>query len=239
MKIIPAIDILDGKCVRLYKGDFNKVTTYSEDPVEQVKRFMDEGFTYIHIIDLDAALSGECKNLKLIETIAKINRLKIQIGGGIRSIERIKDLFLTGVDRLIVGTAAITDEDFRNNIYQQVDHLKIIFGLDFKITNNQPMLSVNGWTKDTNIGLFDYINNNKWIKNILATDISKDGTLDGPNIDIYKQLLLNKNINLTASGGIGCMKDIQNLIDIGSQECVVGKAIYENKISLKDLLNAN
>ena len=109
MKIIPAIDILDGKCVRLYKGDFNKVTTYSEDTVEQVKRFMDEGFTYIHIIDLDAALSGECKNLKLIETIAKINRLKIQIGGGIRSIERIKDLFLTGVYRLIVGTAAITD----------------------------------------------------------------------------------------------------------------------------------
>jgi phosphoribosylformimino-5-aminoimidazole carboxamide ribotide isomerase len=226
MKIIPAIDILDGKCVRLYKGDFNKVTTYSDDPVEQVKRFMDEGFTYIHIIDLDAALSGECKNLKLIETVAKITGLKIQVGGGIRSIERIKNLFSTGVDRLIVGTAAITDKDFRNNIYQQVNYSKIVFGLDFKITNNQPML-------------FDYINNNKWIKNVLATDISKDGTLDGPNINIYKQLLLNKNINLTASGGIGCLDDIKNLIDIGSQECVVGKAIYENKILLKDLLNAN
>tara|TARA_B110000444_G_scaffold95389_1_gene90301 strand:- start:294 stop:1013 length:720 start_codon:yes stop_codon:yes gene_type:complete len=239
MKIIPAIDLLNGKCVRLLKGDYNKVSQYSLSPVQQVKNFMESGFSYIHIIDLDAAKSGNSENLEIIKEIASINGLKIQIGGGIRSISKVKELLSLGIDRLIVGTAAIKDSNFQSELRDSADLNRIIFGLDFNLVNNQPFLSVNGWTEYTNINLFDYINKNDWIKNILATDISVDGTLLGPNLDTYKLILENKNINLIASGGIGTLNDISNLNAIGSHECVVGKAIYENKISLEDLRNAN
>ena len=239
MKIIPAIDLLDGKCVRLLKGDYRKVSQYSLSPVQQVKNFMDSGFSYIHIIDLNAAKSGNSENLEIIKEIASISGLKIQIGGGIRSISKVNKLLSLGIDRLIVGTAAIKDPDFQSELRDSTDLNRIIFGLDFNLVNNQPFLSVNGWTEYTNINLFDYINKNDWIKNILATDISVDGTLLGPNLNIYKVILENKNLNLIASGGIGSLSDITNLNAIGSHECVVGKAIYENKISLKDLRNAN
>ena len=239
MKIIPAIDLLDGKCVRLLKGDYRKVSQYSLSPVQQVKNFMDSGFSYIHIIDLNAAKSGNSENLEIIKEIASISGLKIQIGGGIRSISKVNELLSLGIDRLIVGTAAIKDPDFQSELRDSTDLNRIIFGLDFNLVNNQPFLSVNGWTEYTNINLFDYINKNDWIKNILATDISVDGTLLGPNLNIYKVILENKNLNLIASGGIGSLSDITNLNAIGSHECVVGKAIYENKISLKDLRNAN
>ena len=151
----------------------------------------------------------------------------------------MNELISIGVDRLIVGTAAINNQAFREEIRSNTNLDKIIFGLDFNVINHEPMLSVNGWTKNTNINLFDFINNNQWIKNVLATDISVDGTLEGPNCNIYKKILENKNTNLIASGGIGNMEDIKKLKNIGTQECVVGKAIYENKLSLKDLINVN
>ena len=141
--------------------------------------------------------------------------------------------------RIIVGTAAIKDIKFRNDLKENISVENIIFGLDFNIIKNSPLLLVDGWTNNTNINLFDYIDENPWIKNILATDISVDGTLQGPNLNIYKNLLNYKNINLIASGGIGSIKDIYNLKSISCNECVVGKAIYENKILLGDLLNVN
>ena len=236
MNIIPAIDLLNGSCVRLLKGNYNKVSSYNTSPIEQVKTFVDAGFNYIHIIDLDAAKSGKDENLK---SIAQIEGLSLQIGGGIRDINKVFDLFNLGIDRLIVGTAAITDSKFLAQLKDRVDPNKLIFGLDFNLINNEPLLSVNGWTTNTTTTLFDYINENDWIKNILATDISLDGTLMGPNIDIYKRILEYKNINLIASGGIASIKDIQDLINIGSHECVVGKAIYENKITLPELQNVN
>ena len=239
MNIIPAIDLLNGSCVRLLKGNYNKVSSYNTSPIEQVKTFVDAGFNYIHIIDLDAAKSGNDENLEIIKSISQIEGLRLQIGGGIRDINKVVDLFDLGIDRLIVGTAAITDSKFLAQLKDRVDPNKLIFGLDFNLINNEPLLSVNGWTTNTTTTLFDYINENDWIKNILATDISLDGTLMGPNIDIYKRILEYKNISLIASGGIASITDIRDLIDIGSHECVVGKAIYENKITLLELQNVN
>ncbi|MDA7747949.1 1-(5-phosphoribosyl)-5-[(5-phosphoribosylamino)methylideneamino] imidazole-4-carboxamide isomerase [Gammaproteobacteria bacterium] len=239
MNIIPAIDLLNGSCVRLLKGNYNKVSSYNTSPIEQVKTFVDAGFNYIHIIDLDAAKSGNDENFEIIKSIAQIEGLSLQIGGGIRDINKVFDLFNLGIDRLIVGTAAITDSKFLSQLKDRVDPNKLIFGLDFNLINNEPLLSVNGWTTNTTTTLFDYINENDWIKNILATDISLDGTLMGPNIDIYKRILEYKNISLIASGGIASITDIRDLIDIGSHECVVGKAIYENKITLPELQNVN
>jgi phosphoribosylformimino-5-aminoimidazole carboxamide ribotide isomerase len=239
MKIIPAIDLLDGKCVRLLKGNYSNVSEYNNSPTEQVYKFRDAGFKYIHIVDLNAAKSGGDENLNLIKQIANINEIKVQVGGGIRNINKVEKLFTYGVDRIIVGTAAITDKVFKNELRANFPSRKIIYGLDFNIINHKPLLSVNGWTENTNINLFDYIDENHWIENILATDISLDGTLQGPNTSIYKQILKNKRLNLIASGGIGSIEDINKLKLINSHECVVGKAIYENKISLEDLKIAN
>ena len=239
MKIIPAIDLLDGKCVRLLKGNYSNVSEYNNSPAEQVYKFKDAGFEYIHIVDLNAAKSGGDENLNLIKQIANINEIKVQVGGGIRNINKVEKLFSYGVDRIIVGTAAITDKVFKNELRVNFPLWKIIYGLDFNINNHKPLLSVNGWTENTNINLFDYIDENHWIENILATDISLDGTLQGPNTSVYKQILKNKRLNLIASGGIGSIDDINKLKLLNCHECVVGKAIYENKISLEDLKIAN
>lgn len=239
MNIIPAIDILNGKCVRLYKGNYSDVTVYNENPIEQVKIFKNAGFKNIHIVDLNAAKTGGDENLEIIQKISCIENIEIQVGGGIRTIEKATQLLSNNIRRIIVGTAAITNDAFRNQLKNYINVNKIIFGLDFNLSNDTPLLSIHGWTKSTDINLYDYINNNKWIKNILATDISVDGTLKGPNLNIYKNLLTNKSINLIASGGIGSLEDINNLRSIFCNECVVGKAIYENRISLQDLKNVN
>lgn len=239
MNIIPAIDILNGKCVRLLKGNYSDVTVYNENPIEQVKIFKNAGFKNIHIVDLNAAKTGGDENLEIIQNISCIENIEIQVGGGIRKIEKATQLLSNNIRRIIVGTAAITNDAFRDQLKNYIDVNKIIFGLDFNLSNDTPLLSIHGWTKSTDINLYDYIKNNKWIKNILATDISVDGTLKGPNLNIYKNLLTNKNINLIASGGIGSLEDINNLRSILCNECVVGKAIYENKISLQDLKNVN
>jgi phosphoribosylformimino-5-aminoimidazole carboxamide ribotide isomerase len=239
MNIIPAIDILNGKCVRLLKGNYSDVTVYNENPIEQVKIFKNAGFKNIHIVDLNAAKTGGDENLEIIQNISCIENIEIQVGGGIRTIEKATQLLSNNIRRIIVGTAAITNDTFRNQLKNHIDVNKIIFGLDFNLSNDTPLLSIHGWTKSTDINLYDYINNNKWIKNILATDISVDGTLKGPNLNIYENLLANKKINLIASGGIGSLEDINNLRSILCNECVVGKAIYENKISLQDLENVN
>ena len=238
MKILPAIDILNGECVRLLKGDFTEVTKYSSDPIHQARVFLNKGFNYLHIIDLNAASTNSMDNFSIIKEIANLNNLNIQVGGGIRSIDRIKKLIDCGVDRVIVGTAAIENNNFLSNLRESEYLEKIIFALDFKKINAKPMLATHGWAVDSNISLYDFINRNKWVKNILATDISLDGTLLGPNVDIYKKILEIKGIKLIASGGIGTLKDVKTMKSIGANECIVGKALYENKISLEELKNA-
>ena len=238
MKIIPAIDLLDGQCVRLLQGDYKKVTSYNISPINQANYFFKEGFRYLHIVDLDSAKNADNKNLNIIKSINKIKNLKIQVGGGIRDIQKVKDLLNIGIDRLIVGTEAIKNKNFLNALKNEVDVKKIVFGLDFKIIENEAVLYTNGWLEKSRYKLFDFIKKNSWILNILATDISSDGMLSGPNIKIYEKILNKSNSNLIASGGISAISDINNLKKIGIQECVVGKAIYENIIPIEDIRNA-
>jgi len=238
MKIIPAIDLLDGQCVRLLQGDYKKVTSYNISPINQANYFFKEGFRYLHIVDLDSAKNADNKNLNIIKSINKIKNLKIQVGGGIRDIQKVKDLLNIGIDRLIVGTEAIKNKNFLNALKNEVDVEKIVFGLDFKIIENEAVLYTNGWLEKSRYKLFDFIEKNSWILNILATDISSDGMLSGPNIKIYEKILNKSNSNLIASGGISAISDINNLKKIGIQECVVGKAIYENIIPIEDIRNA-
>ena len=238
MKIIPAIDLLDGQCVRLLQGDYKKVTSYNISPINQANFFFKEGFRYLHIVDLDSAKNVNDKNLNIIKSINKIKNLKIQVGGGIRDIQKVKDLLDIGIDRLIVGTEAIKNKNFLNALKNEVDVKKIVFGLDFKIIKNEAVLYTNGWLEKSRYKLFDFIEKNSWILNILATDISSDGMLSGPNIKIYEKILNKSNSNLIASGGISAVSDINNLKKIGIQECVVGKAIYENIIPIEDIRNA-
>ena len=238
MKIIPAIDLLDGQCVRLLQGDYKKVTSYNISPIDQANYFFKEGFRYLHIVDLDSAKNADNKNLNIIKSINKIKNLKIQVGGGIRDIQKVKDLLNIGIDRLIVGTEAIKNKNFLNALKNEVDVKKIVFGLDFKIIKNEAVLYTNGWLEKSRYKLFDFIEKNSWILNILATDISSDGMLSGPNIKIYEKILNKSNSNLIASGGISAISDINNLKKIGIQECVVGKAIYENIIPIEDIRNA-
>ena len=239
MKIIPAIDLLDGQCVRLLQGDYKKVTSYNISPINQANYFFKEGFRYLHIVDLDSAKNADNKNLNIIKSINKIKNLKIQVGGGIRDIQKVKDLLDIGIDRLIVGTEAIKNKNFLNALKNEVDVEKIVFGLDFKIIENEAVLYTNGWLEKSRYKLFDFIEKNSWIFNILATDISSDGMLSGPNIKIYEKILNKSNSNLIASGGISAVSDINNLKKIGVQECVIGKAIYENIIPIEDIRNAN
>lgn len=239
MKIIPAIDLLDGQCVRLLQGDYKKVTSYNISPINQANYFIKEGFRYLHIVDLDSAKNVDNKNLNIIKSINKIKNLKIQVGGGIRDIQKVKDLLDIGIDRLIVGTEAIKNKNFLNALKNEVDVKKIVFGLDFKIIENEAVLYTNGWLEKSRYKLFDFIEKNSWIFNILATDISTDGMLSGPNIKIYEKILNKSNSNLIASGGISAVSDINNLKKIGIQECVIGKAIYENIIPIEDIRNAN
>jgi phosphoribosylformimino-5-aminoimidazole carboxamide ribotide isomerase len=239
MKIIPAIDLLDGQCVRLLQGDYKKVTSYNISPINQANYFFKEGFRYLHIVDLDSAKNANNKNLNIIKSINKIKNLKIQVGGGIRDIQKVKDLLDIGIDRLIVGTEAIKNKNFLNALKNEVDVKKIVFGLDFKIIENEAVLYTNGWLEKSRYKLFDFIEKNSWMFNILATDISSDGMLSGPNIKIYEMILNKSNSNLIASGGISAVSDINNLKKIGIQECVVGKAIYENIIPIEDIRNAN
>ena len=238
MKIIPAIDLLDGQCVRLLQGDYKKVTSYNISPINQANYFFKEGFRYLHIVDLDSAKNADNKNLNIIKSINKIKNLKIQVGGGIRDIQKVKDLLNIGIDRLIVGTEAIKNKNFLNALKNEVDVKKIVFGLDFKIIENEAVLYTNGWLEKSRYKLFDFIEKNSWMFNILATDISSDGMLSGPNIKIYEMILNKSNSNLIASGGISAVSDINNLKKIGIQECVVGKAIYENIIPIEDIRNA-
>ena len=239
MKIIPAIDILDGSCVRLLKGDFGKVTKYESSPLRQSNYFKNEGFNYLHIIDLNAASTNSMDNLTIIKKIASTKGLKIQVGGGIRSMDRIEMLFESGVDKVIVGTGAIENKYFLEQLRECSYLNKVIFAFDFKVINELPMLATHGWSVESEINLYDYLSKNSWIKNILATDISLDGTMKGPNKDIYKKIISLNAFKFTASGGIGDIDDLKYLKAIGANECVVGKAIYEKQISMMDLRNVN
>ena len=238
MNILPAIDIKNGSCVRLKKGNFNEIKIYNSSPLDQAKLFKDHGFDFIHIVDLDGALRGKRENNKIINQIINLN-IKVQLGGGIRLLSDVEELIDNGVERVILSTAVIENKSFMNDVLSKFDQKKITLALDFRIYDEVPYIATKGWINQTKINLYDFIQKNE-IKNILATDINKDGLLIGPNLKIYKKIKeLNPVKNLIGSGGISKISDVHDLAKIDVNECVVGKAIYENKISMKELANVN
>ena len=238
MNVLPAIDIRNGNCVRLKKGNFNDIKIYNISPLDQAKLFKDHGFDFIHIVDLDGALKGKRENIKTVNQIINLN-IKVQLGGGIRLISEVEELIDIGVERVILSTAAVEDESFINDVLLRFDQENITLALDFRIYDDTPYIATKGWMNQTKINLYDFIKKNE-IKNVLATYINKDGLLIEPNLQIYKKIKeLSPNKNLIGSGGISKISDIDDLAKISVNECVVGKAIYENKISLTELANVN
>lgn len=234
MLVIPAIDIIENKAVRLSKGDFNSVKQYSENPLELVKQFKDTGFKRIHIVDLEASKTGSFTCLDLLEKIKSSLEIEVEFGGGIRKLDALKQLDKIGIDYFILGSITVKDEAAVESMIDLYDKSKFIFAADVL----DDKIRVSGWTESTNISLNEYIQ--KWseqnILNYLCTDISKDGMLEGPNIDLYEETLKNyPNINLIASGGISEIDDIRKLQENKIKYAVVGKAFYEGKISIEEL----
>ena len=235
MKIFPAIDIKGGKCVRLLKGDFNNITQYKKSPLEQANAFADFGFTHLHLIDLDGALEGKIINKNIIQDIAKINNIKIQVGGGIRSLEQIEHLLNFGVDKVIIGTKAIEDLKFLKNVCEKFKG-KVVLGIDVR----NGFIALSGWKKQTNILASDFIKkvDGLDISRIIYTDIDRDGTKSGPNIEGTIKFSNLTKIPVVFSGGISSLQDVINIREKKTEKIegvIVGKAIYDESINLKDL----
>ena len=235
MKIFPAIDIKDKKCVRLVKGDFDNKTEYEMSPVEQAGRYKDHGFKNLHIVDLDGALTGETVNLDIIQEIVKKFDLKIEIGGGIRNFESIQKYTDIGVEKVILGSAAIKDKNFLKEACQKFPN-KIALGLDAK----DGYLSVSGWRENSNQLTLDYLKevNDYGASRLIYTDINKDGTKTSPNFEETAKLAGISNCPVIISGGVSSIADIKKAKDLNNKNIegiIVGKAIYDGDIQLDEL----
>ncbi|MEJ5263265.1 MAG: 1-(5-phosphoribosyl)-5-[(5-phosphoribosylamino)methylideneamino]imidazole-4-carboxamide isomerase [Ignavibacterium sp.] len=233
MKIIPAIDILDNKLVRLQKGDYGSSKIYSSNPVDVAKSFDEAGFEWLHIVDLSGSKSGKISTINLLEEIKNQTQLKIQFGGGIRNLKDAKEL-INYADKIIIGSLSVTNKNEFEKIISEVGEQKIICAVDVK----DEKIMIKGWTVDSELKLQNHIDycSSVSIKTFLVTDISRDGMLSGPNINLYEKLKTNyPAFNFIASGGVSGLADLINLKKINPYAVVVGKAIYENKITLKEL----
>jgi len=234
MRIIPAIDIIEGKCVRLTKGDYNTKKVYSENPLEVAKRFEAAGIQYLHLVDLDGAKAKHIVNYKVLEQIASKTALKIDFGGGLKSDEDLHIAFNSGAKQITGGSIAVKDSDTFEGWISKYGSSKIILGADC----NNENIAISGWQEDSQIQVMPFIKGyqNKGINYVVCTDIAKDGMLEGPSFKLYKQILNEaKNVKLIASGGITTIDDINSLEDLGCEGAIIGKALYEGRISLRDL----
>ncbi len=234
MKIFPAIDIKDKKCVRLVKGDFDNKTEYEPSPVEQAGKYKDHGFKNLHIVDLDGALTGETVNLDIIKGIVGKFNLKVEVGGGIRSIDSIKKYIDGGVDKVILGSAAIKDKNFLKDACQKFPD-KIALGLDAK----DGYLSVSGWKENSNQLTLDYLKevNEYGVKRLIYTDINRDGMKQCPNFDETSRVAEISNCPVVISGGVSSIDDIKKAKTLNNIEgVIVGKAIYDGDIKLDELV---
>jgi len=238
MKILPAIDLKNGKCVRLTKGDFKSEKIYNENPINQAEVFSNAGFKYLHIIDLDGALEGNLVNLKVVEEIVKKFNFKIEIGGGIRSEDSIGKLLDIGSDKIILGTAAIKNKSFLESCCKKYFG-RIALALDVRRNN----IAISGWKDQTNINIFDFLNTVKdfGISRLIYTDIDKDGTNEGPNFEDSYKIADRFNIPVIISGGVSSMDDINKIVSDNKKinGIIVGKALYENRIKLEELSKIN
>ncbi len=233
MRIIPAIDIINGKCVRLSKGDYSTQIIYSENPLEVAKKFADAGIEYLHLVDLDGAKAKKVINYKTLYDIARFTNLKIDFGGGIKSNEDVAMVFENGAIQITGGSIAVDDRAMFLEWLSVYGAQKIILGADAQ----DRMIATHGWLKSSETDVVDFIASfaEEGIVYVVCTDIAKDGMLQGASNDLYKEILATNKINLIASGGVSCLEDLIALKSLGCEGAIVGKAIYENKISLKEL----
>jgi len=234
MKIFPAIDIKDKKCVRLVKGDFDKKTDYKMSPVEQAGKYKDHGFKNLHIVDLDGALTGKTVNLNIIQDIAGKHDLNIEVGGGIRNIESVKKYTDAGVDKVILGSAAIKDKNFLKEACEKFPN-KIALGLDAK----DGYLSISGWQESSNQLILDYLKevNDYGVSRLIYTDINRDGMKHGPNFEETLKVAGKSNCPVIISGGVSSIDDVKKAKNLNNIEgIIVGKAIYDGDIKLEELV---
>lgn len=229
MHIFPAIDLYDGKAVRLLKGDYQKMTVYSENPLEIAKDFENSGAEFLHIVDLEGAKTGETPNINTIEKIVKNTSLFTEVGGGIRTLETVRKYSDIGVKRVILGTAAVNDEEFLLSAVKKYGE-KIAVGIDIK----DGFVAIKGWTDLSKYTPFEFCEKmqNIGVKNVICTDVSKDGAMQGTNLDLYKEMSERFDLNITASGGVSGIDDIKRLKGLGIYGAIIGKAYYTKAISL-------
>ncbi len=235
MNIFPAIDLYGGKAVRLFKGDYNEMTVYSENPIEVAHDFEKQGASFIHLVDLEGAKNGDTPNFETVKNIAQNTSLFTEIGGGIRNIETAEKYLNAGVDRVILGTAAVEDEEFLKAAVQKYGE-KIAVGVDVK----DGFVAVKGWLQKSEYNCFDFCEKmqNSGVKTLICTDISKDGAMKGTNRELYKELSEKFQINIVASGGVSSIEDVKALRKLNLYGAIIGKAYYIGAIDLKEALEA-
>ena len=234
MRIIPAIDIINGECVRLSKGDYNKKTVYSKNVLDVAKNFEDNGIQFLHLVDLDGAKENRIINYKTLEQISSKTSLIIDFGGGLKSKEDIKIAFESGAKQVTLGSVAVKNPELFLETLEKYGNEKIILGADAK----KEKIAVSGWLEEIEMNIYDFIKEKTedGIQYIISTDIDKDGMLEGPSFDLYEKIIAeNPDIKLIASGGITSTKNLVQLKSLGCEGAIIGKALYENRISLNDL----
>ncbi|MBQ8141012.1 MAG: 1-(5-phosphoribosyl)-5-[Clostridia bacterium] len=235
MKLFPAIDIIDGKAVRLVKGDYAKMTVYSDSPLKVAKYFEDCGAKYLHLVDLEGARDGLPVNLATIKEIIDKTELFVEVGGGIRSLDMVETYVGAGADRVIIGTAAVTDPAFLEEAVSRYGE-KIAVGVDIK----DGAVAIKGWTEKSELTCFDFCERlaSLGVKTVICTDISKDGLLSGTNMELYAELSDRFSMDITASGGVSSLDDVKKLSEMGMYGAILGKAIYAGNIDLREALAA-
>lgn len=234
IELIPAIDIIDGKCVRLTKGDYNQKTVYNDSPADVARQFEDMGFKRLHVVDLDGAKSKHIVNDHVLKAITDATNLKVDFGGGLKTDDDLKKAFEAGASMVTIGSIAVTKPELFLSWLEEYGADKLILGADVRNGN----ISINGWKEDSAEELLPFLKQyvDHGVKNVLCTEISKDGTLQGPAIELYRQIMdAYPTLRLIASGGVGCTNDIRNLNDSGIPAVVFGKAFYEGKINIEEL----
>lgn len=235
MNIIPAIDLIGGKAVRLVKGDYNKVTVYSDTPTEVARSFEKCGARFMHVVDLDGAKEGSTENYDTIRAIVEITSLSVEVGGGIRNMDTVKKYIDIGVDRVIIGTAAVKDPEFLSAAVDAYPE-NIAVGIDVK----DGMVAIKGWTELSAYSCFDFCEKMQsvGVKTIICTDVSKDGMMSGTNLELYSTLQRKYDMNIIASGGVSSLEDVRALTKMDIYGAIIGKALYTGAVSLEDALAA-
>ena len=233
MKIIPAIDIIDGKCVRLSKGDYDTKKIYHENPLYIAKEYEANGIQYLHLVDLDGAKAKTIKNLKTLEILASETNLIIDFGGGIKTRESLEIAFNAGANQVTIGSIAVENPEMCEEWIKEFGAERLILGADCL----DRKVKTSGWLENSNLDVIDFIQSyqKKGITDVICTDISKDGMLEGPSFELYKEILSQCENSLIASGGISSIQDLENLKELRCSGSIIGKALYEGKITLKEL----